>query len=84
MCCPCSHVFHPSALAQHFAYRNMRCPVCREGSDDTLVVTRSDIPAPVGRDLRKHVSTMHDEDDDDLLEVIPEIDPETLVRNRVR
>ena len=74
----------PSALAQHFVYCNMRCPVCLEDSDQPLVVKRSDIPALVGRALCKQVSVMNEEDEDEeettVLEtfIVYEIDIETI------
>ena len=35
-CLPCGHCFHASALALSFSVSRMRCPVCRQGVDDTL------------------------------------------------
>ena len=40
---PCKHKFHVSALAVHFALNDMRCPICREGSTDTLCVQKLNI-----------------------------------------
>ena len=37
---PCQHTFHPTALAQHFVYRHMRCPVCRAGRDENVCILR--------------------------------------------
>ena len=59
---PCQHTFHPTALAQHFAYRSMRCPVCRAGGDQTLEMHRSDVPVEVAAAILKHVQDMHDAD----------------------
>ena len=81
---PCSHVFHPTAIAQHFAYRNMRCPVCRTGSDVQMQLHRSDVPTEVCRAITIHVQSMitddaHD-DIDSISSSIPEIDVQ-LIRN---
>ena len=35
---PCSHCFHPCALALHFLSAKMRCPVCRCGFDERMNV----------------------------------------------
>lgn len=59
---PCKHTFHPTALAQHFAYRDMRCPVCRAGGDHSLEMHRSDIPVDVAEVILTRVKDMHDSD----------------------
>jgi len=33
---PCGHTFHPTAIAVHFLYQHMRCPVCRAGYDGAM------------------------------------------------
>lgn len=72
---PCQHTFHPTALAQHFAYRCMRCPVCRAGGDKPLEMHRSDVPVEVAAAILKHVQDMNDadldsdSDNDDFLDV---------------
>ena len=42
---PCGHSFHPCALALHFFMSDMRCPVCRAGSEDRLDVHT--LPSPI-------------------------------------
>lgn len=61
---PCGHAFHPSALALHFCSRNMRCPVCRAGSDSTLDV--DSLPLSVRAPMRERVASIPRDDDDDL------------------
>jgi len=41
-CCAqlaCGHTFHVSALAWHYLYRDMRCPICRRGVDCRMSAT---------------------------------------------
>lgn len=75
---PCSHVFHPSALAQHFAYRDMRCPVCRNGACEKMNLRRSDVPSHVSQAIREAVQEMNvaDEEEDEVEshQVVPEMD----------
>jgi len=33
---PCGHTYHPTALALHFLFRDMRCPVCRAGHGSAM------------------------------------------------
>jgi len=33
---PCGHTFNPTAIAVHFLYQHMRCPVCRVGYDGVM------------------------------------------------
>jgi len=51
---PCSHAFHVSALALHFAVSDMRCPVCREGSPARLC------PSSIPRGIRHLFAAEHD------------------------
>ena len=67
---PCEHVFHPTALAQHFAYRNMRCPICRAGSDDTMTLTTSELPEGVKTALGGSIKKMKLEDSEDEDEMV--------------
>ena len=62
---PCRHVFHPSAIAQHFAYRHMRCPMCRTGSDEKMDLTRSELPESVKTALERTVSKMDSHDSEE-------------------
>lgn len=61
---PCQHRFHPTALLQHFAYRGMRCPVCRVGEDELININCSAVPTAVAAAVRSHVSVMQTEDSD--------------------
>lgn len=80
---PCKHTFHPTALAQHFAYRDMRCPVCRQGSTAKLAIERSDVPSEVASALLQHVTQMQaedktDEEADELVELVELVDADAV------
>lgn len=59
---PCGHVFHPSALALHFAVRCMRCPVCRAGAD--CKVDPATLPKAVRAPLQARAADVPADDDD--------------------
>ena len=67
---PCRHTFHPTALAQHFVYQNMRCPVCRAGSDEAMDLDRSDVPLDVAHVVGRQAAAMHDDDDPDVASIV--------------
>lgn len=82
---PCQHVFHPTAIAQHFTYQHMRCPVCRVGSDETMLLEKSEVPDSVKDALKTNVARMNTEDRDEedrdtIIEYDPGIDVDS-VRN---
>jgi hypothetical protein len=62
---PCKHTFHPTALAQHFVYQNMRCPVCRAGSGEAMDLDSSDVPLDVAHVIGRRAAEMHDSNDPD-------------------
>ena len=61
MTLPCGHTFNPTALAVHFLYQHMRCPVCRAGHDG--VMRLECVPADVRDVFCKKLRSMRERHD---------------------
>ena len=53
---PCGHTFHPTALALHFLFRDMRCPVCRAGHGGAMDI--ASVPACMRDAFRAKLQAM--------------------------
>lgn len=62
---PCGHTFHPTALVQHFALRDMRCPVCRQGDSGRVSLRRSDVPLEVAAAVRSSTARIKESESSD-------------------
>jgi hypothetical protein len=61
---PCKHEFHVSALALHFLTLNMTCPICRSGSDNTLMDISS-LPLVVQDAFSEHADALNKRSESD-------------------
>lgn len=57
---PCKHSFSAMACVYHFCKNQMRCPLCREGSD--CAMDPQSLPVHLQAPLMKQVNTKHMED----------------------
>lgn len=74
---PCGHVFHPCALAMHFALRNMLCPICRQGAQCRLDV--SGLPSEISGPLSNRMEVESSDDDSEISDEI-EVDENAMLQ----
>lgn len=70
---PCGHHFNPSAIALHFLLADMRCPVCRQGSDERMHL--SELPKALQQVFKRKIVGMvaRSEEEDNLTNLLESI-----------